>query len=312
MQLDGIHHISAITADARQNVEFYVGTLGLRMVKKTVNQDDPSVYHLFYGDDHGTPGMDLTFFEYPGAIRGRPGAGMVHTICWRVRSAAAIDFWERRLEAEGFQALREGDRLSFADPEGLQHELNVQTGSDMPLSALAPDVPAEHALAGFDGVRSYAGELTRSTRFFGEVLGFTPGKGPGEWLVSGPTRSSFVTQEPAPEQYPVQGAGVVHHVAFTAADDEIAAWQQHLRGGGAHATRVIDRFYFESVYFHEPSGVLFELATTSPGFAVDEPAEELGLNLSLPPKFERLRGELATLLTPLPDPRSSRTGHPQA
>lgn len=312
MRLDGIHHISAITADARQNVEFYVGTLGLRMVKKTVNQDDPSVYHLFYGDELGTPGMDLTFFEYPGSMRGRAGAGMVHTICWRVRSAASIDFWERRLAAEGFAAVRSGDNLRFADPEGLQHELNVYDGPDAPLSAIAPDVPAEHALAGFDGVRAYAGDLTRSDKFFGDVLGFSADAEAASWRVGGETRSSFLVQEPAPEQYPIQGAGVVHHVAFAAQDEEIAAWQQRLRAGGAHATRVIDRFYFESVYFHEPSGVLFELATMSPGFAADEPVSELGLNLSLPPKFERLRGELSAVLTPLPDPRSTRTGHPQA
>jgi glyoxalase family protein len=312
MRLDGIHHISAITADARQNVEFYVGTLGLRMVKKTVNQDDPSVYHLFYGDEHGSPGMDLTFFEYPGSTRGRAGAGMVHTICWRVRGVDSIDFWERRLAGEGFEVQRSGDRLRFADPEGLRHELNVYDGADAVLSAVAPDVPAEHALAGFDGVRAYADDLARSDSFFGELLGFDVDTGAGEWRVGGETRSSFFVQDPAPEQYPIQGAGVVHHVAFTVADEEIAPWQQRLRAGGAHATRVIDRFYFESVYFHEPSGVLFELATKSPGFAVDEPESELGQSLSLPPKFERLRGELAGVLVPLPDPRSSRSGHPQA
>src|SRR4051794_24028962 len=152
MELHGVHHITAITGDAPANVEFYVGVLGLRLVKKTVNQDDPSVYHLFYADEQGSPGADLTFFEYPGAGRGLPGAGMVHRIVWRVGSAAALGFWEERLP----DAVRSAAGLRFADPEGLEHELMVYAGPDAPLSAHAPDIPREHALQGFDGVRAYA------------------------------------------------------------------------------------------------------------------------------------------------------------
>src|SRR3989454_6364883 len=158
MKLEGIHHITAITADAPGNVEFYAGTLGLRMVKKSVNQDDPTVYHLFYGDEQGSPGADLTFFEYPGTQRGEAGAGMVHRICWRVASDQALEFWEQRLRAHGVSAKSADGDLRFRDPEGLEHELAVSTGHDEPLSASSPEIPREHALAGFDGVRAYAAE----------------------------------------------------------------------------------------------------------------------------------------------------------
>src|SRR4051794_29846684 len=156
MRLEGLHHITAITGDAPRNVDFYTRVLGLRLVAKTVNQDDPSVYHLFYADERGRPGSELTFFEYPHAIPGRPGAGMVHTIVWRVGSPGAVDFWEQRLQAEGVPAEREADHLTFADPEGLRHELAVSSGGDAPLAAEHPEVPAEHALQGFEGVRAYS------------------------------------------------------------------------------------------------------------------------------------------------------------
>src|SRR3982751_4344845 len=130
MRLDGIHHITAITSDAQSNVDFYVGVMGLRLVKKTVNQDDPTVYHLFYGDEHGDPGLDLTFFEYPGVERGRPGAGMAYRVVWRVASPDAIDFWADRLGGEGVEARRDDGRLLFADPEGLEHELRVDDSGD--------------------------------------------------------------------------------------------------------------------------------------------------------------------------------------
>src|SRR5947209_8505622 len=152
MKLEGIHHITAITGDAPRNVDFYARVLGLRMVKRTVNQDDPTVYHLFYGDDEGSPGNDLTFFEYPGAARGTAGAGMVHRIVWRVGSADTLDFWDERLRAEGQQPVREAERLLFDDPEGLGHELAVATVEDRPLIARAEGIPDEHALQGFDAV----------------------------------------------------------------------------------------------------------------------------------------------------------------
>ena len=305
MQLEGIHHITAITGDAPANVEFYVGVLGLRMVKKTVNQDDPTVYHLFYADEAGSPGADLTFFEYPGARRGAAGAGMVHRIVSRVASADALGFWERRLAQHGVATERsDGGGLLFADPEGLGHELIVSTVADAPLIADAPDIPRELALQGFDGVRAYTADPERSSTLLRETLGFTGGDD-GSWEVRGEQRGARYVYDPAPAVRPAPGAGTVHHVAFAARTDEHDAWQERVTRAGARATPVIDRFYFRSIYFREPSGVLFEIATMGPGFGADEDPRHLGERLSLPPSFERLRGELERRLTPLPDPRAA-------
>jgi glyoxalase family protein len=305
MKLEGIHHITAITGDAPGNVEFYTGVLGLRMVKQTVNQDDPTVYHLFYGDEHGSPGMDLTFFEYPGAAPGVPGAGMVHRIVWRVGSAASLAFWQERLAAAGVDVRQARESLLFADPEGLEHELLPRTGGEEPLSADSPEIPAEHALQGFDGVRAYSSAPARSERLLGETLGF---RREGEvWHARGERRSGSFSYDPAPPEINRrQGAGSVHHVAFAAEPDDIEAWRLRVAGAGGHPTPVIDRFYFRSVYFREPSGVLFEIATIGPGFAVDEPAESIGQHLSLPPRFEPLRAQLEQTLTPLPYPPAWR------
>jgi glyoxalase family protein len=307
MKLEGIHHITAITGDAPANVEFYVGVLGLRMVKKTVNQDDPTVYHLFYADEHGSPGSDLTFFEYPGAAPGKAGAGMVHRIVWRVASGAALDFWEQRLRDHGVATERADGGLRFADPEGLEHELVVSTVDDEPLVGGAPDVPRELALQGFDGVRAYTYDPAASERLLRETLGFTDG-GDGRWEVRGERRRGFYVYDAAPDVGPRQGAGTVHHVAFASAMEDHEAWGQRVARGGARPTPVIDRFYFRSIYFREPSGVLFEIATLGPGFDADEDAQHLGERLSLPPKFERLRPQLEQTLTPLPNPRAERTG----
>jgi glyoxalase family protein len=304
MKLEGIHHITAITGDAPGNVEFYTGVLGLRMVKKSVNQDDPTVYHLFYGDDEGSPGMDLTFFEYPGAARGRPGAGMVHRIVWRVASPDALSFWQEHLQAHGVAVVQQSGSLVFADPEGLEHELVLATSDDQPLLATAPGIPAEHALQGFDGVRAYTADPTRSAGLLLDALGFTTADGRG-WEVRGEQRGSFYAYDLAPpEAVASQGAGTVHHVAFASQQEDHESWRTRAAEAGAHPTPVIDRFYFRSVYFREPSGVLFEIATIGPGFAVDEDAEHLGERLSLPPRFEPLRERLEGMLTPLPYPRA--------
>ena len=306
MKLEGIHHITAITGDAPANVGFYVGVLGLRMVKKTVNQDDPTVYHLFYADDAGSPGADLTFFEYPGARRGTAGAGMVHRIVSRVGSPAALDFWEQRLAARGVATERAEDgALRFADPEGLAHELVVAGVPDAPLVADAPDIPREYALQGFDGVRAYAADPERSSALLRDTLGFTGGED-GRWEVRGERRGGRYAYDAPPGTRPVPGAGTVHHVAFATSIEEHEAWQERVARAGARPTPVIDRYYFRSIYFREPSGVLFELATIGPGFGADEDPAHLGERLSLPPKFERLRPELERRLTPLPDPRADK------
>jgi glyoxalase family protein len=306
MKLEGIHHITAITGDAPGNVEFYAGVLGLRMVKRTVNQDDPTVYHLFYGDEEGSPGMDLTFFEYPGAAPGIAGAGMVHRIVWRVASADALAFWKERLESNGVETkLMEGS-LVFADPEGLHHELVPTTSEDEPLTADSPEVPREQALQGFAGVRAYSSAPARSERLLGETLGFKRRSGEN-WEVKGDHRGSFYAYDPAPPEINrTQGAGSVHHVAFASLMEDHDTWRLRVAQSGSRPTPVIDRFYFKSIYFREPSGVLFEIATIGPGFAVDEDAEHLGERLSLPPRFEPLRPQLEDTLTPLPYPPAWR------
>jgi glyoxalase family protein len=304
MKLDGIHHITAITGDAPRNVDFYARVLGLRMVKKTVNQDDPTVYHLFYGDEQGDPGLDLTFFEYPGAALGRAGAGMVHRIVWRVASPDSIRFWADRLGAEAVEVRPDGDRLLFADPEGLEHELRVDDSGDEPLTAEHRDVPRELALQGFDAVRAYADDPDRSTALLEDALGFER-KGEG-WEARGEHRRGLYVYDAAPEARGVQGAGSVHHVAWASSMEEHEEWRERVLRGGGRPTPVIDRFYFRSIYFREPSGVLFEIATIGPGFAADEDPEHLGERLSLPPAFEHLRDRVEGSLTPLPDTRQWR------
>jgi len=306
VRLEGIHHITAITGDAPRNVDFYTRVLGLRMVKKTVNQDDPTVYHLFYADERGSAGSDLTFFEYPGASPGRAGRGMVHRVVWRVGSEDALSFWAERLAGEGVAVDRTQSRppgpLRFRDPEGLEHELAVDASGDEPLMAEQPEVPAEHALRGFDGVRAYAAETEASRSLLEEALAFAPTE--SGWEVRGAARGGTYAYDQPPEAPAVQGAGTVHHVALATAPDEQEAWRERVLQGGARPTPVIDRFYFRSVYFREPSGVLFELATLGPGFAVDEPQESLGQRLSLPPDYEHLRERIEATVTPLPPTRA--------
>jgi glyoxalase family protein len=296
VQLEGIHHITAITGDAPRNVDFYARVLGLRLVKKTVNQDDPTVYHLFYADERGSAGADITFFEYPGASPGRAGDGMVHRVCFRVGSEASLGFWEQRVGGE-----RGDGSLVFADNEGLALELLVDDSGEAPLEASAPDIPAEHRIRGFAGVRAYASRPERSTRLL-EALGFESG-----WVARGDKRSGFYVYDPPPEQGGLQAGGTVHHVAWSSQPADHEAWRQKVIDGGGQPTPVIDRFYFKSIYFREPSGVLFEIATIGPGFTADEPFETLGEKLSLPPDYEQYRAQVEKLLTPLPNPRAARS-----
>ncbi len=307
MRFEGIHHVTCITGDAPGNVDFYTRVLGLRLVKKTVNQDDPTVYHLFYADEDGSPGADITFFEYPGARRGRAGDGMVHTIAFRVASTTALEFWESRLAAEGIVTRRDGERLRFDDPEGLGLEIAAVATRDAALVAHHPEIPAELALQGFDGVRAFAADPSASRRLFEQTLGFLP-SGDDAWEVRGATRGGFYAFDPPPASgRGAPGAGTVHHVAFGSNMDEHGAWLDAVRAAGMNASGVIDRFWFRSIYFREPSGVLFEIATMGPGFSVDEEQAHLGERLILPPAFEHLREQVEPLLTPLPDPRASWT-----
>jgi glyoxalase family protein len=304
VRLEGVHHVTLITADAPRNVDFYTRVLGLRLVKKTVNQDDPTVYHLFYADEDASAGADLTFFEYPGARRGRAGAGMVHTIVYRIASEDALDFWTERLRAEGIAVARDAGRLTFEDPEGMRFELAVVETEDEPLVAEHPDIPHELALQGFEGVRAYSAAPERSRPLLEETLRFEP-KPDATWEARGERRGGWIAYDAPPEERGVGGAGTVHHVAWATTLEEQEAWQRRVAEAGYQPTPVIERFYFKSVYFREPSGVLFELATLGPGFATDEEPEHLGERLSLPPAFEHLREQIEPRLTPLPNPRES-------
>jgi glyoxalase family protein len=305
MKLEGIHHITAITADAQANVDFYAGTLGLRMVKKTVNQDAPSVYHLFYADEQGSAGSDITFFEFRGARPGRAGEGMVHRIAWRVGSERAIEFWEQRLGSAGFESTHDDGRLRFADPEGLGHELVVATVTDQPLIADHPEVPGEFALQGFHAAHAYSADPDRSTALLDSLEFERSGDG---WEARGESRGGQWTYDEPPAEPGIEGAGTVHHIAWASQMDEHDAWRERAVAGGARPTPVIDRFWFRSIYFREPSGVLFEIATLGPGFTVDEPLESLGEKLSLPPDYEHLREEVEPNLRPVVNPRSVAAG----
>jgi glyoxalase family protein len=298
--IEGIHHITLITGDAPRNVDFYARVLGLRLVKKTVNQDDPGVYHLFYADENGSPGADITFFEYPGAAPGRAGAGMISRIVHRVASEEALDFWEERLSAEGVSTQREPGRLRFADPEGMGHELAVVNTTDTPLTAVSLEVPAEFALQGFEAVRALVADPARSEALLAQVLGFS------ERETDDCERGGRIVFERSSERG-IPGAGTVHHVAWSVLSSELEDWQRHVTAAGAYATPVIDRFYFRSVYFREPSGILYELATLDgAGFASDEAPDEMGQGLSLPPFLESSRAQIEPRLTPLPDTRAWR------
>jgi glyoxalase family protein len=294
VRLEGVHHVTCITGDAPANVEFYAGRLGLRMVKKTVNQDDPTVYHLFYADEQGSAGADITFFEYPGTQPGRAGDGMVHRVCFRVGSEESLAFWEQRVGGE-----RTEGSLVFSDNEGLALELVLDDTGEPPLTADARDIPEEHRIRGFGGVRAYAAQPERSAPLL-EALGFEPG-----WVARGERRSGFYVYDTPPEQRGLQAGGTVHHVAWASQPHEHEAWRQKVIEGGGQPTPVIDRFYFKSIYFREPSGVLFEIATIGPGFTADEPFESLGEKLSLPPNYEQYREQVEKVLTPLPNPRAA-------
>lgn len=302
MKLEGIHHVTCITADVVQNVDFYTRVLGLRLVAKSVNQDDPLVYHLFFSDEEGHPGSDITFFGYTDSGRGRAGAGMVHRVVWRLGTPDAFEFWQKRLESEGVPVARAADHLRFADPEGLEHELVVTTTRDEPRIADHPEIPRAMALQGFEGVRAY-GAASKSRRVLEEVMSATP-MDDLTWELRGERRGGWIAYDAPPAGRGMAGAGTVHHVAWGTTVAEHPAWHDRLVRLGVASTPVIDRHYFHSIYFREPNGVLFEIADDGPGFARDGTVEELGTKLILPPWYESRRGEIESRLTPIPDPRA--------
>jgi glyoxalase family protein len=304
MKLEGLHHITMITGDAQRNAAFYADVLGLRMVKKTVNFDAPQAYHLYFGDEQGSPGSILTWFEFADARRGRPGIGMIHTIQLGVGSEASLDFWAERLAAKGYASERTGRGLRFEDYDGLAFELVVATAGNPPLRAEHPEVPEEHAITGIEGARAYGQFSGVEEKLLTDTLGFTY-LGGGEYRLDGEERH-FDWAYDAPEANGVEGAGTVHHIAWASQDADHLRWQERVHAAGGFVTDVRDRDYFESIYFREPRGILFEIATMSPGFAVDEDADRLGEELRLPKQHEHLREQLERTLTPVVNPRTTR------
>jgi glyoxalase family protein len=301
MKLEGIHHVTCVTADAPSNADFYVRVMGLRIVKKTINQTDMTTYHLFYGDEKASYGNNISFFEYRGRPDGFNGAGNCHRVVWRVASQDALDFWERRAADEGLSSERHDGSLIFSDHEGLPHELAVVDVPDPPLIGEAPDIPAEFALQGFDGMRAYATDEEASRRFLLDKLNFAE-TGDGRYEARGEQRGGWYAYDEPPAEKRRFGAGIVQHVAWGCRPDDIEKWHQVVTDEGLEPTEVIDRHFFRSVYFTEPGGVLFEIAELGgPGFIVDEPdAEHMGDDLRLPPWLEERRKLYEYSLTPVP------------
>jgi len=319
LELGGLHHVTAVTAQAPRNVDFYTRVLGLRLVKKTVNQDDVSAYHLFYGDEVGHAGTELTFFDWAQLPANRPGRGEIAGVALRVPGREALDWWAQRFETLGVAhegvAERDG-RLSlpFTDPEGQRLVLLDDTGA--PAQAGTPwaasPVPAAYGIRGLGAVTLRVPRLGPTAEVLAGPLGFrqvaawTPAGEPARRVAvfevgpGGP--GTLVRVEERPDlPFAQLGAGGVHHVAFRVPnDEEHQAWQRKLRAAGIPATPVIDRYYFRSIYFRVPGGVLFELATDGPGFATDEDAAHLGERLALPPFLEPYRDRIAAGLQPLP------------
>ncbi len=323
MELGGLHHLTAVTTDARANVDFYTRVLGMRLVKKTVNQDDVSAYHLFYADGLGSPGTDVTFFDWPQlrVAKNHPGTGEVSATELRVPDRAALEWWVEHLERSGAEHGGIAGRadhayLDFQDPEGQRLRLSEDRGEGttggVPWDA--SPVPQEFGIRGLSSVDLTVRELGPTAWVLTEVLGFDQTDGRAEdggWTATfevgpgGPGATVRVLERSgAPAAH--LGRGGVHHVAFRVPDDEEhALWREKIRAMGLGVTPQIDRFYFRSIYFREPGGVLFEIATDGPGFATDEDAAHLGEKLSLPPFLEDRREEIESRLVPVGTGESS-------
>jgi glyoxalase family protein len=306
----GIHHITAIAGDPQRNLDFYAGALGLRLVKLTVNFDDPASYHFYYGDETGRPGSILTFFPWPGGQQGRQGTGQAATVALAI-PPASLGYWIERLLAQGIKyegpARRFDEQvLAFSDPDGLLLELVAAPRAAGAEPWYDGPLPAEHAIRGLHGTTIWEDGETGSAEFLTRTMGFEPAGEDGNLLrfqSAGAGVGTVVNLRRAPGFWRgTGGVGTVHHVAFRAPDD---AAQLHKRAQGLGITPVIDRQYFHSVYFREPGGVLFEIATDSPGFAIDEPVAELGTHLKLPPVYEVNRQEIERALPPVRLPQAA-------
>ena len=312
----GIHHVTSITGDVQRCVDFYVSVLGLRFIKKSINQDMPDTYHIYFGDQVGSPGTAMTFFGWPDWPKRRAGSGQVTTVSFSVPSGS-LDFWSGRLRKLGLSAKpasRFGtDAIVLADPDGIELELVAQS-SKQPWVAW-PDGPVDrdHAIRGFHSVTMTVAEATATFDLLAGTMGFRKTAHEGvrtrfETGEGGPHSIIDVVESPeGPEGE--ESIGTVHHVAWRASDTaHQSAWRAAVVKAGRNVTPVIDRYYFKSIYFREPGGVLFEIATDGPGFTVDETVENLGSSLSLPPWFQVRRDRLDVTLPPIVVPTTATTG----
>lgn len=318
MKLEGIHHVSAITANADKNHDFFTRILGMRLVKKSVNQDSTSSYHLFYADAVGTPGTDMTYFDIPMAGRTYPGVSAISNTAFRIKSEAALTYWIERFDHYGvprgdIEEVFGRQSLTFQDFEGSRLMLVVDDGKGIEYGIpwTKAGIPEEHAIVGLGHVRLTVRKNTKTAAVLSDILGFEqigsyPSKieGMKDILVfstgkGGPAGEVHLEERTdLPPERP--GRGSVHHVAFRVKTyEEYSKWNAYLRSNGFMTSGEVDRYYFKAIYFREPNGILFELSTDEPGFATDEPLENLGETLALPPFLEPKRAEIEASLRPL-------------
>lgn len=309
MQPTGLHHLTAIAGDPRRNIAFYTEVLGLRLVKKTVNFDDPSAYHLYYGDETGSPGTIVTFFYWPGHdARGRVGSGQSTAIVFSA-PPASLDFWQQRLAAHAVPVTRrtrfDEEVLAFADPDGIPLEIVAVTDDPRTGWQCHSDIPAAHALRGLHAAELTVRSPLKTERLITTTMGYRLLRRDGDRAryaaASGATSGAYIDVIADASRAPgLGGAGTIHHLAFNVPDDATELALQHaLQSAGHLVSDVRDRQYFHSIYYREPGGVLFEIATATPGFTIDESPDALGTTLRLPPQFERARAQIESLLPPL-------------
>jgi glyoxalase family protein len=315
-QLPGIHHVTCITGDVQKCVDFYVSVLGLRFVKKSINQDLPDTYHIYFADYLGTPGTVMTFFGWPEWPERKTGSGQVTTVSFAVPKDS-LDFWGGRLRNLGVDASRTGrfdqDLIVLRDPDGIEIELVGHATDERWVPWPEAPVDSDHAIRGFHSVTLTLSEAAATTALLTDTMGFrqVSKEGNRARLVTGEGRPHSIVDLVESPEGPVgeESIGTVHHVAWrTPTADAQAAWREQLTRAGRNVTPVIDRWYFKSIYYREPGGVLFEIATDGPGFTVDEAPEKLGTTLSLPPWFQVRRDRLDRILTPIAVPTTATTG----
>jgi glyoxalase family protein len=314
--MPGIHHVTSITGDVQKCVDFYVGVLGLRFIKKSINQDVPDTYHIYFGDYTGTSGTAMTFFGWPSWPKRKAGSGQVTTVSFAVPQPS-LDFWNSRLRKLGMNMSRASrfgtDAIVLTDPDGIELELVGMASDDRWVPWKDSPVDEEHAIRGFHSVTMTVAEATATVDLLVKTMGFRKAAQDGrrtrfETGQGGPDAILDVVESPEGSEGE-ESVGTVHHVAWRAADaGHQSEWREALVKAGRNVTPVIDRYYFKSIYFREPGGILFEIATDGPGFTIDEPAESLGTTLSLPPWFQVRRDTLDATLTPIVVPTTTTTG----